>query len=101
LIKQGATMVTEAADVTTVLQPILGRSIAPQIEEPEASSPAAAEPGDDQRTRIVGLLGPTPVPMDDLIRLSGSSPAVVRTILLELELAGRLERHGGGQVSLI
>jgi DNA processing protein len=100
LIKQGAAMLTEAVDVITVLQPILERPIAPQVEEPEAPSPAA-EPGADQRTRIIGLLGPTPVPMDDLIRLSGASPAVVRTVLLELELAGRLERHGGGLVSLL
>jgi DNA processing protein len=100
LIKQGATMVTEAADVTTVLQPILGRPIAQRAEEPEAPSPAA-EPAADQRTRVIGLLGPTPVPIDDLIRLSGSSPAVVRTVLLELELAGRLERHGGAMVSLL
>ena len=100
LIKQGATMVTEAADVITLLQPILGRPIAPRIEEPEAPSPAADEPGTDQRTRIIGLLGPTPVPMDDLIRLSGASAAVVRTVLLEFELAGRLERHGGGLVAL-
>jgi DNA processing protein len=49
----------------------------------------------------VSLLGPTPVGIDDLVRLSGSSPAVVRTVLLELELAGRLERHGGGLVSLL
>jgi DNA processing protein len=39
--------------------------------------------------------------MDDLVRLSGSSPAVVRTVLLELEIAGRIERHGGGLVSLV
>ena len=44
---------------------------------------------------------PTPVPIDDLIRLSGSSPAAVRVVLLELELAGRLERHGGALVSLV
>src|SRR5262249_20888328 len=99
LIKQGATMVTEAADVTSVLQPILGRPIAPQVEEAEAPSPAV-EPGNDQRTHIIGLLGPTAVPMDDLIRLSGASPAVVRTVLLDLELAGRLERQGGGLVAL-
>ena len=39
--------------------------------------------------------------IDDLIRLSGSSPALVRTVLLELELAGRLERVGGGLVALV
>jgi DNA processing protein len=35
------------------------------------------------------------------VRLSHTSPAIVRTILLELEIAGRLERHGGGLVSLL
>jgi DNA processing protein len=38
--------------------------------------------------------------IDDLVRLSKSSPSVVRMVLLELEIAGRLERHGGGLVSL-
>jgi DNA processing protein len=41
------------------------------------------------------------VTIDDLVRLSGCSPAIVRTVLLELDLAGRLERHGGGLVSLL
>jgi DNA processing protein len=35
------------------------------------------------------------------IRLAGRSPAVVRIVLLELEVAGRLQRHGGGLVSLV
>jgi DNA processing protein len=48
----------------------------------------------------VELLGPTPVSIDDLVRLAGRSPAVVRIVLLELEVAGRLQRHGGGLVSL-
>ncbi len=59
------------------------------------------EPGSDERDRIVALLGPTAVSIDDLIRLSRSTPAIVRTVLLELEIAGRLDRHGGGLVSLL
>jgi len=100
LLKQGATLVTEAADVITVLRPILGQPIELSAEEPEPSAPAS-EPGADERERIVALLGPTPVGIDDLVRLSGLSPAIVRTVLLELELAGRLERHGGGLVSVL
>jgi DNA processing protein len=46
-------------------------------------------------------LGPTPAAINDLVRLSQSSPAIVRTVLLELEIAVRLDRHGGGLVSLL
>jgi DNA processing protein len=100
LLKQGATLVTEVADITAVLEPILGRPMELSLDEPEAPSPHDADPASDERRRIVSLLGPTPVGIDDLVRLSGCSPAVVRTVLLELELAGRLERHAGGLVSL-
>jgi DNA processing protein len=101
LLKQGATIVTEAADVVNVLRPILGQPLEPAVEEPEQSEMPGLEPGADERARIVELLGPTPVLIDDLVRLSGSRPAVVRLVLLELELAGRLERHGGALVSLL
>jgi DNA processing protein len=70
------------------------------LREPD-DEPLASEPVAGDRARIVDLLGPTPILLDDLIRMAGASPAVVRTVLLELELAGRLERHGGGLVSLI
>lgn len=101
LLKQGATLVTEAADVITVLRPILGQATEHPIKEPDAAGYAAAEPHASERARITALLGPTAVAIDDLIRLSGSPPALVRTVLLELDIAGRLERHSGGLVSLL
>ena len=98
LIKQGATLTTEASDVIHAVEPIMGRPI--ELREPD-DDPLAHEPDASDRARITGLLGPTPILLDDLIRMAETSPAMVRTVLLELELAGRLERHGGGLVSLI
>jgi DNA processing protein len=98
LIKQGATLTTEASDVINAVEPIMGRPLS--LREPD-DEPLASEPSSGDRARIIGLLGPTPVLLDDLIRMAGASPAIVRTVLLELELAGRLERHGGGLVSMI
>lgn len=107
LLKQGATPVTEAADIIAVLQPMVARKTpvgrAPALPEGELHDEPArgAEPADDERTRIVSLLSPTPVLLDDLVRLSQCSPRVVRMVLLELEIAGRIARHGGGLMSLI
>jgi DNA processing protein len=99
LIKQGATLVTEASDVIQAVEPIMGRPIALRESDDEQAFASDLNAGD--RARAIDLLGPTPILLDDLIRMAGTSPAVVRTVLLELELAGRLERHGGGLVSLI
>jgi len=98
LIRQGATLITAAADVIQAIAPIMDRP--PKASEPDDEIPLA-QPDNSHRARVVGLLGPTPILIDDLIRLADASPAIVRTVLLELELAGRLERHGGGLVSLL
>ncbi|KQW22737.1 DNA processing protein DprA [Afipia sp. Root123D2] len=100
LIKQGATLTTCAADVIDAVRPIMGRPVELPFNERD-DDPIDEEPHADERTRIVDLLGPSPVGIDDLVRMADTSPAVVRTVLLELELAGRLERHGGGMVSLV
>jgi DNA processing protein len=89
--------------IVAVLRPILEAKGALREDEPAEPPDRAddASPAADERARIVALLGPAPVQIDDLVRLSKSSPAVVRMVLLELEIAGRLERSGGGLVALI
>jgi DNA processing protein len=102
LIRQGAVLVTEAEDVLAALRSMAGTPPQRPAEEPPREPPALpVEPSADARARIVSLLGPTPVTIDDLIRLSGASAAIVQTTLLELELAGRLKRQRGGQVALL
>jgi len=75
--------------------------------EPGARRESADEPddpndsADDATYLLIALMGPSPIAVDDLVRLSRFSPRLVQTILLDLELAGQIERHGGRRVSLI
>ena len=101
LLKQGATLVTGIDDVLAVLMPILERPADPAELEEDDTRLQAADPGNDGRSRILALLGPVPVTIDDVVRASGLSVAAVRVALLELELAGRLQRDAGGSVSLL
>lgn len=99
LIKQGAGLVTSAADILEALEPLIER---PQgaLREPPAPF-SGEEPTESVRTRILDLLGPTPLSVDDLSELAQASASDVQIVLLELDIAGRLERHPGGQVSRI
>ena len=54
----------------------------------------------EARLSVEELLGPSPVPIDEIVRLSGLPSGAVQLVLLELDLAGRLDRHAGGKVSL-
>lgn len=99
LIREGATLVQNADDVLEAIRPIHFQPLAQRkLDFTGASTPPDAEAED--RRRITDLLSATPVPVDELVRQSGLAPAIVQTVLLELELAGRLERHAGGKVSL-
>ena len=98
LIREGATLVQSAADILEQIRPFDPRSVRSPIDV-YAGSPAG-DASDQDRRRITDLLGPVPVATDELIRQSHFSPSVVHTVLLELELGGRLERHAGGRVSL-
>ncbi len=102
LLKDGAILVTETADVTAALTPLAGDPIPPAnvLEEPPDFS-STPPPGEDDRARVVEALGPTPTAIDEIIRHTGLHPAQVFMVLLELDLAGRLERHAGGHVSLL
>ena len=150
LIRQGATLVTGAADVLSLLLPMLERGLpnhdtfmnddgatanethmdeplweeldlpgiaaAPSIvvssmdafEEPVRAPPAAQPPAAilkrhvvTPKERIMRALGPSPTELDDIMRAADVSLRDVHSTLLDLELEGRIERHGGNRVSLI
>ncbi|HZP69163.1 MAG TPA: DNA-processing protein DprA [Pseudolabrys sp.] len=104
LLKQGAIPATEAADVITAVEPILGHAVhsaSAQEPLPEPLGPSDIQLNTGERSQIIALLGPTPVSIDELVRLAQVSPTIVRAALLELEIAGRIERHGAGLVSLV
>jgi DNA processing protein len=67
----------------------------------EAAPSPPAGPRADAREVVVSLLGPAPVAVDELIRIAGLPARDVHGVLTELDLAGRLERHGANAVSLI
>ena len=50
---------------------------------------------------VVEALGPTPVAIDEILRATGVRPGELHLILMELTIAGRLERHPGGRVALV
>jgi DNA processing protein len=103
LIREGATLTETADDVLAVLRPILGQSFA----EPGANGFGSAAQdsrkleaeADRIRARVEEALGPSPTDVDELIRQIGAPAPVILTILLELELAGRIARYPGNRVA--
>jgi DNA processing protein len=64
-------------------------------------APTTGDLEDSARQSVVGLMSLSPVSVDELVRQTGLSAALVQTALLELEIAGRLQRHAGGKVSIL
>lgn len=98
LLRQGATLTESAEDVVQALG-------APAGIAPVTAPGAAPQPTDSDIESALGKvlekLGPTPTPVDEIIRQCHLPPPVIHMALLELELAGRLTRHPGNLVSLI
>lgn len=103
LIRQGATLTESADDVFAVLD----EQFRPPSQEINYKNQQVTrglsdrDETDSARENIINALGPTPTTVDELVRVCQFSTAVVSTVLLELELAGRLERHPGSRVALL
>lgn len=105
LIKRGATMVTTAEDIIEALAPLTGLAPAGFTEQPSPfmPTPPVAAPAptldDADRARVLEALGPAPCDVDTLARATGLSPRALGIVLMELDLAGRIVRHGHQLVS--
>ncbi|MBB5986151.1 DNA-processing protein DprA [Sphingobium lignivorans] len=98
LIREGATLVQNAQDIIEAIGAI--DPLALRSGRRSFHSPPSTDLSEPERSRVVELLSMSPVAVDELIRQTGLAPALVQTALLELEIAGRLQRHAGGRVSL-
>lgn len=107
LIRQGATLTESAQDVIVHIS-TMRQSRIKHMHDAESTDFAGTtrRTVDEQlvnhsRDAILSMLSSSPVEIDTLIAQSQLPAQVVLTVLLELELAGRLERHRGNQVALV
>ncbi|MEL1250040.1 DNA-processing protein DprA [Aurantiacibacter gilvus] len=100
LIREGAVLVQTAADVIELLSGFDGQPRS-SVREPGEDWQVGEVPDDLPADDIASLLSTAPVAVDELVRQTGNSTGAVAMALLELEIAGRLERHAGGRVSLV
>jgi DNA processing protein len=98
LIREGATLVQDASEIAELIAPLDQRVRSKPSKQPQFDF--IAEAGDGERNAIFELLSPNFAAVDELVRLSGMPSAQVQMVLLELELAGKLERGAGARVRL-
>ncbi len=104
LIREGATLVQSVEDILEALGPVdrlpLGEPAAPFQGAAKTGDAGDAE-SEPARRAVLELLSPVPLAVDEVIRRCQLSPSLVQTVLLELELGGRLERQAGHRVALV
>jgi DNA processing protein len=104
LIRDGAHLVEDATEILAHLAgatPLAPAPVAPVKPTPQQIDNTGQSTPNPWRESVIACLGPAPTPVDEVVRRCHVSPAAVAGLLLELELAGRLERHRGNSVSLI
>ncbi len=104
LIRDGATLTESAADIRAVLAPMLASPPAPEATPSTlfgGLSDSAGDGLDSARSAIAACLSPTPVTVDEIVRQCQVTAPVVHTVLLEMELAGLIERQPGNRIAAI
>ncbi|WP_395334102.1 DNA-processing protein DprA [Novosphingobium sp. BL-8H] len=103
LIRDGAVLVQSVEDVIELITHFDGvprSTFRDEAIDLRPAAPVLEDGNGGQPSGIAEMLSSAPVAVDELIRQSGASPSAVQMELLELEIAGRLQRHAGGRVSL-
>lgn len=100
LIREGATLVQNAAEIAEIIRPLDSRMMSASPRPAALLVPPSHESDDRERDAVIDLMGMTYVSVDELVRQSGCSQAAVQMVLLEMELAGKLERGAGGMVRM-
>lgn len=100
LIREGAILVQNASEIAELISPLDNRMLAPSVQNRPAITVMADDSSQTERSAVIKLMSMTYVSVDELVRQSGSSQATVQMVLLEIELAGKLERGAGGKVRL-
>jgi len=106
MIREGAILIQRAQDIIELVASFQGTARS-HFHEDVRGVPDDAPPAPDRRDdtsadgndRLLALLGLAPVGVDEIVRQSGLSAAQVQMALVELELAGAINRHAGGRVS--
>jgi DNA processing protein len=96
LIRQGAKLVESAEDIVNELGPLAGHLM--QNAESEMVA-AASAPVDPEYEALLDVLGFDPATADELAQRSGLTIAQVSSMLLILELEGKIETQSGGRYS--
>ena len=97
LIRQGAVLCEGLDDVLRALErPMIPPSRRAAPPPPAANLETLEDEIDALRDKVEALLSPTPIPRDELVRLTGAPASAVYGALMELELAGRAELLPGG-----
>jgi DNA processing protein len=102
LIQQGAYLITGAQDVIHVLMeadPSRSRLLEPDWL-PETDFFDMQPPSDNERAILIDSLSVTPMPVDEIIKSTGIATGRVQTLLIELDLEGRIEWSSGQLVAL-
>lgn len=100
LIRQGAMLITSAADILEDLaQSRPAQADLFESGEIDQSLSAVPDPTSDERQKLLDALSPTPVDIDTLVQTCGLSAGTVQILLLELDLAGQIERSSGQLVA--